>query len=79
MLKLDVVFSKAEGTITFLKAVAAVTLQKAVATITFGQFIIFKEFTDLATAIDVLTTNTNKILQVLKNCLTQQEILPNHF
>jgi len=62
MLKLDVVFAKAEGTITFLKAVAAVTLQKAVATITFGQFIIFKEFTNLATAIDVLTTNTNKIL-----------------
>ena len=62
MIKLDVVFAKAEGTITFLKAVAAVTLRKAVATMTFGQFIIFQEFTNLATAIDVLTTNTNKIL-----------------
>ena len=45
-----------------IKAVAALSLQKAVAILTFGQFLIFKELTDLTTTIDVLTKNTQKSL-----------------
>jgi len=45
-----------------IKAVAALSLQKAIAILTFGQFLIFKELSDLTTAIDVLTKNTQKSL-----------------
>ena len=46
--------------VELLKSVAAISIQKLVAAITFGQFLIFKDFTDSALSSDAVTKHINK-------------------
>lgn len=60
MIKLSVLFQKAEASVSVLTSVALVSLQKAVAAITFGHFLIFKELLDSASSSDAVTKQINK-------------------